>query len=117
MHVEVPRRPFEPGEGIDASGETADAAARVHSARSVQRRRSGRLNARLERRDLLRVAFLAPRGRAILERAAEQWKLSTRSCDRILKLARTIADLDGQGDVATLHVAEAVQLRCLDRPL
>jgi magnesium chelatase family protein len=75
------------------------------------------LNARLERRDLLRVAFLAPRGRAILERAAEQWKLSTRSCDRILKLARTIADLDGQGDVATLHVAEAVQLRCLDRPL
>jgi magnesium chelatase family protein len=52
-----------------------------------------------------------------LIRAAERWQLSARSCTRILKVARTIADLHAVADVAVLHIAEAIQLRCLDRPL
>ncbi|HJP36301.1 MAG TPA: hypothetical protein QF901_09945 [Gammaproteobacteria bacterium] len=55
--------------------------------------------------------------RPLLIRAAERWQLSARSCTRILKVARTIADLHAVADVAVLHIAEAIQLRCLDRPL
>jgi magnesium chelatase family protein len=56
-------------------------------------------------------------GRRLLIRAAEQWRLSARSCTRILKVARTIADLAAAPDVAVPHVAEAIQMRCLDRLL
>jgi magnesium chelatase family protein len=51
-------------------------------------------------------------GRRLLIRAAEQWRLSANSCTRILKVARTIADLAAAPDVA-----EAIQMRCLDRLL
>jgi magnesium chelatase family protein len=60
---------------------------------------------------------LSSDGRRLLIRAAEQWRLSARSCTRILKVARTIADLAAAPDVSVPHVAEAIQLRCLDRPL
>jgi magnesium chelatase family protein len=53
--------------------------------------------------------------RALLKRATERWQLSARSALRVLKVARTIADLGGHGDVVAEHVAEALQLRCRDR--
>jgi magnesium chelatase family protein len=53
--------------------------------------------------------------RALLKRAAERWRLSARSSLRVLKVARTIADLAGSAPVTTEHVAEALQLRCRDR--
>ena len=48
-------------------------------------------------------------------KAAERWRLSNRTCTKILKVARTVADLGDSDDLAPEHVAEAVQLRCLDR--
>lgn len=66
-----------------------------------------------------RVAELAhldslPQG---LSRAAKAWRLSAKSCTRIFSVARTIADLAAAPDVAVPHVAEAIQMRCLDRLL
>jgi magnesium chelatase family protein len=54
---------------------------------------------------------------ALLRAAIDQFSLSARAHDRIIKLARTIADLDGADDVGVPHIAEAVQYRSLDRKL
>ena len=116
LHVEVPRVPFadiaEPTNG----GESAEVRAVVERARAVQLERSGKLNARLDARALWRVVSLGAAERALLKRAADRWQLSARSTLRVLKVARTLADLAASAGVATEHVAEALQLRCRDRP-
>jgi len=117
MHVEVPRVPYALTRRLGPRGETAAAGANVLVARSIQRDRSNTLNAHLEHRELLRVAATNSRAQSLLGDAAERWHLSARSCDRILKVSRTIADLAGEPEVTTSHVAEAIQLRCLDRVL
>jgi magnesium chelatase family protein len=115
LHIEVPRVPFEdiaePAPGM----ESADLRAQVERARSRQAARAGRLNARLDARSLWRVVTLGSQERALLKRATERWQLSARSAVRVLKVARTIADLGGHEHVAADHVAEALQLRCRDR--
>ncbi len=117
MHVEVARVPYEQTRRIGPRGETDAARASVSAARTIQQERCGVLNAYLEHRELLRVAALDSRAQALLGDAAERWNLSARSCDRILKVCRTIADLSGKRHISPANVAEAVQLRCLDRPL
>ena len=52
----------------------------------------------------------------VIERAMTEWGLSTRAVGRCLKVARTIADLEGEEAIDTPHVAEAIQYRNLDRP-
>jgi magnesium chelatase family protein len=116
MQVEVPRVPYAATRCIDPLGESAAVRERVITARSVQSAR-GTLNAHLDRRELLAVAPLDRHGGRLLGQAAERWRLSARSCDRVLKVARTIADLAGEPAVLAAHVAEAIQHRCLDRPL
>ena len=54
--------------------------------------------------------------RTLLKRAADRWQLSARASLRVLKVARTIADLERSAGVTTAHVAEALQLRCRERP-
>ncbi|HLF11861.1 MAG TPA: YifB family Mg chelatase-like AAA ATPase [Gammaproteobacteria bacterium] len=115
LHVEVPRVSFadvaEPG----ASGESWVLRNVVERARARQLERSGRLNARLDARLLWRAIELGAEQRALLKRAADRWQLSARSSLRVLKVARTIADLEGSDGLTTEHVAEALQLRCRDR--
>jgi magnesium chelatase family protein len=115
LHIEVPRVAFadiaEPAE----RGESASLREAVVAARSTQVERAGRLNARLDARALWRVVTLGPDQRALLKRAVERWQLSARSSLRVLKVARTIADLEGSAAVTTQHIAEALQLRCRDR--
>ena len=89
--------------------------ARGRARASLQLQRAGKLNARLDTRALWRVVNLGTEQRALLKRAADRWQLSARSSLRVLKVARTIADLDGSDAVTTEHVAEALQLRCRDR--
>ena len=91
---------------------TAEAAARVGRARELQAgRASGVLNSRLEGSDLDAVAAPDAPGKALLTRAAEAAGLTARGWTRILRLARTIADLDGSDSVRRLHVAEALIYR------
>jgi magnesium chelatase family protein len=116
MHVEVPG--IEAGDFDDRIGQgesSAAAAARVAAARSLQLARQGRCNARLADAQMERCCVLQPRARALLDRSMKQLCFSGRTRQRILKLARTIADLDRQESVADRHVGEAIMLRCLDR--
>jgi len=116
MHVQVPR--IELGDFDDRFGRgesSATVAGRVAAARSLQLARQGRCNARLTDAQVDRCCILQPRARALLDRTMTHLRFSGRTRQRILKLARTIADLDGREAIAHAHVGEAVMLRCLDR--
>jgi len=115
LHVEVPRVPFEDIAEPVERGESSALRDAVVAARAVQLERGGRLNARLDARALWRVVKLGKEQRALLKRAADRWQLSARSSVRVLKVARTIADLEASDTVSARHVAEALQLRCRDR--
>jgi magnesium chelatase family protein len=115
LHIEVPRVSFADISNPATVGESAALREAVLAARRIQLERAGRLNARLDARALWRVVSLGPAQRTLLKRAADRWSLSARSSIRVLKVARTIADLEGAEKVTTDHVAEALQLRCRDR--
>ena len=104
----------------DAGGEPSRVVrARVVAARTLQRRRfadsATTCNAEMSGRELRRVARPDPTAATILERAMSRLGLSARAYTRVLKVARTIADLEGAEHVGAAHVAEAVQYRSLDR--
>jgi magnesium chelatase family protein len=116
MHVEVPRvlaadfdTPTEAGEG------TAAAAKRVARARALQLERQGVVNARLSDAGVRRWCAPDRAGARLLEASMQRLGLSGRSRQRLLRLARTIADLEGAATPGCAAVAEAVMLRCLDR--
>ena len=116
MHIEVPRVAVSDFDDRGGRGEpSAAVAARVAAARSLQLARQGRCNARLTDAQVERCCILQPRARALLDRTMRHLRFSGRSRQRILKLARTIADLDGRETIADTQVSEAVMLRCLDR--
>jgi len=102
---------------LPSTGDTsATVAARVAAARGVQTRRYAdaprvRVNAEAEGGLLEEVATPDAEGRALLQRVAERFGLSARGYHRVLRVARTIADLDRSADVARQHVAEAVSYR------
>ncbi len=87
---------------------------RVERARSIQAAR-GYYNAHIPNSQLRRLTALDDAGERTLETAVRRLGLSARAHDRILKVARTIADLDGVEAVSAKHFAEAVQYRSLDR--
>ena len=90
---------------------TAEAAGRVARARGAQAERGLGLNAVLDLQALERVATPDSSGAVLLARAAETMSLSARAYHRALKVARTIADLDGADAVRRIHVAEALSLK------
>ncbi|HEX2667038.1 MAG TPA: YifB family Mg chelatase-like AAA ATPase [Gammaproteobacteria bacterium] len=117
LHVEAPRvarealRPDAPADG-EASGTVMQ---RVMSARERQLARQGKPNARMSTREVNKHCKPDAPGQQLLERAMEQLGLSARAYHRILKVARTIADIAGHESLASMHVAEAVGYRVLDR--
>ena len=114
LHIEVPAVPYrELREKNDGMG-SAEMRQRVERARELQQRR-GFYNAHLPLRVLRKFCELDEAGERTLEMAVRRLGLSARAHDRILKVARTIADLDQKEQVAGKHVAEAVQYRSLDR--
>jgi magnesium chelatase family protein len=115
MHVEVPAISYRELAGSEAGEKSAVVRERVERARTRQTERGVRCNARLSSRELQAAAKLDSDGHRIMERAVERLALSARSIERVRKLARTIADLEGSETVRGPHVAEALQYRFLDR--
>jgi magnesium chelatase family protein len=117
MHVEVAQVPF-----AELSGRNRGIPARllvqqVGAARARQLAGSGLLNAALPSDKLWSWAEASPASLRLLGQAQARWHLSTRALVRILKVARTIADLDDAAELTERQLAEALQLRRLDRPL
>ena len=116
LHVEVPRLPQAALLSGASTGETsAVVAARVAAARERALMRAGKPNAVLGNRECERDCRLSPRDGALLEQAVERLGLSARAYHRILRVARTIADLDASDRIATPHLAEAIAYRRVDR--
>jgi magnesium chelatase family protein len=116
LHVEVPRVDLVQWRKRGAPGEgSALVARRVLQAREIQLQRQGRCNARLDNGGVERHCRPDRGGIALLEQAVERFRLSARAHHRILKVARTIADLAGESDIRAERVGEALALRKLDR--
>ncbi len=115
VQIEVPGVPQAVLLGGDRGGEcSASVAARVQAARSRQIARAGKPNAHLAPREVSRHCVLRAGDRTLLQMAIERLGLSARSTHRVLKVARTIADLAGGGDIGTAHLTEAISYRRLD---
>ena len=114
--VEVPRLPTT--ELVPVPGQDEDSATvgtRVALAHRQQQARQGRMNCLLGGRELDIHAPLGKTDRELLERAVERFRLSARAYHRILRVARSIADLAGSTDIGTPHLTEALGFRALDR--
>lgn len=75
----------------------------------------GGINARLNNAAIERICKLLKQDQALLRKAVEHFRLSARAYHRILRVARTIADLDGSDQIATAHLAEAISYRCAEK--
>ncbi len=114
LHIEVSAVPYKELRANDGGTSSGEMRQRVLAARAVQRTR-GCDNSQLPSAELRQVCQLDDAGERTLEMAVHRLSLSARAHDRILKVARTIADLGSVDAVAAKHVAEAVQYRSLDR--
>ena len=120
LHLEVSSVPFEELKERDEGENSRSIRERVIAARNLQNKRYTRVdgiycNAQLEPKQMRKWCTVDPMGEQLLKNAVERLGFSARSYNRILKVARTIADLDGSGDILSQHIAEAIQYRSLDR--
>ncbi|OLE55387.1 MAG: hypothetical protein AUG51_02715 [Acidobacteria bacterium 13_1_20CM_3_53_8] len=121
IHIDVPAVRFKDLTGTDPPGaeSSADIRARVERARERQRNRfrgEGIFsNAQMSPRQIRRYCPIDTESEQMLESAMARLGLSARAYDRILKVSRTIADLDGSDEIGSQQVAEAVGYRSLDR--
>lgn len=119
LHIEVPPVEFDEIDSEQKAESSREIRARVNRAREIQNERyrgtAIPCNARITPDLLHEVCRLSGDSRILLKRAFETLGLSARAYDRILKVSRTIADLDGSDEIEARHVAEAVQYRSLDR--
>ena len=122
IHIEVPAVPCR-DLSTERHGEPSTAIrARVNRARQVQLDRFARrpgiyANAHMAPRDLRTCCRVSDGADALLKNAISRLRLSARAYHRVLKIARTIADLAGSAAIEPAHVSEAVQYRSLDRPV
>ncbi|NWF57586.1 MAG: YifB family Mg chelatase-like AAA ATPase [Syntrophaceae bacterium] len=121
IHVEVPAVKYRDLTG-EVSGEDSEKIkTRVNKARAVQRERfAGKKiysNAQMTSRHLKKYCQIGENSKTLLEQAIDKLGLSARAYTRILKIARTIADLEGVEAISAHHISEAIQYRSLDRTL
>ena len=121
LHIDVPAVPLEALTRALDGESSAVIKARVVKARERQRKRFGNegllTNAQMRHRQIQQYCQLTAPARALLTQAIEELHFSARSYDKVLKIARTIADLADSERIQPAHVAEAVQHRSFDRQL
>jgi magnesium chelatase family protein len=120
IHLEVPAVAYGDLVGAQASESSTAIRSRVEEARSVQRARFRgqpglHANAHMTARDIRHHCRLSAEVEHVLKQAVARLRLSARAYHRVLKIARTIADLAGAAQLKTAHVSEAIQYRSLDR--
>lgn len=120
LHVEVTPVSFDELTADLKSEKSEKIRDRVMVAREVQTNRFKTVNeihcnAQMSSKQLQEICLIGDEGRTLLKTAMEKLGLSARAYDRILKVSRTIADLEGSLDITPVHLAEAIQYRSLDR--
>ena len=120
LHVEVTPVPFTELSAKSTSEKSVSVRERVEKARKIQEERfkdkkGMHCNAHMESNQVREICKLTSASETLLKTAMERLNLSARAYDRILKVARTIADLDASPDIKTEHLAEAIHYRSLDK--
>ncbi|MBN1598613.1 MAG: YifB family Mg chelatase-like AAA ATPase [Bacteroidales bacterium] len=120
IHIEVVPIPFSKLSEERASEKSSDVRGRVTKARKIQEERFREsngihCNAQMSSSMLHEYCTIDTEGTALLKNAMEKLGLSARAYDRILKVSRTIADLESEENILPVHLAEAIQYRSLDR--
>ena len=120
IQVEITPVPFDELTNVAPAESSVSIRERVLRARQIQQQRFAdepgvHSNAQMTPRLLQKYAQLDERGKNMLQNAMDKLNLSARAYDRILKVARTIADLDGSPNIQSAHIAEAIGYRSLDR--
>jgi len=120
LHIEVPAVPFEKLSNAEKGESSAIIRKRVVKTRNMQEKRFEAIpklhyNAQLEPKLIEKFCGIDSNGQELLKKAMDKMGLSARSYSRILKVARTIADMEESDSILTQHLAEAIQFRSLDR--
>jgi len=118
LHIEVDAVPLEEITEAKKGESSLDVRQRVEKARDIQLKRFAKAgitcNAQMSNRHIEELARVSPQANALLTRAMDKYALSMRGYMRLIKVARTIADLRGEEDIAAPAMAEAIQYRALD---
>ncbi len=119
IQVEVPALRYQELASKDAGEPSSAIRQRVNAARQIQlarfQKRNLHANAQMGTRDIKKYCAVKPEAEKLLEVAINKLGLSARAYSRVLKVSRTIADLEGSEDIQPSHVSEAIQYRSLDR--
>jgi magnesium chelatase family protein len=120
LHIEVAPLNYNSLTSSCTEISSQEIACNVLNARKIQSHRFkedhlGHTNAQMNRVQQNKYCYIEPAGAKLLQNAMEKFQLSVRSYDRIIKVARTIADLDNSESILPKHLSEAIQYRCLDR--
>ena len=121
IHVEVPAVPIAALRDKQCGTDSAAMRAQVSRALEIQRQRFGAesttTNGRMSPRELRKHCQIDAESERVLRQAVSELGLSARAHDKVLRVARTIADLAGEAQIGAVHVSEAIQYRRLDRSL
>ncbi|MFH1622890.1 MAG: ATP-binding protein [Candidatus Omnitrophota bacterium] len=121
IHIEVPRIEYKDLTSERICETSAQIRERVNKARAIQRERFSAIgvfcNASMSHKQIRKYCVLGKEEKALLKMAMTELNLSARAYDRILKVSRTIADVEGSDDIKTDHISEAIQYRSLDRDI
>ena len=115
LHVKVSHIPITDLQEKPDGESSAEVRKRVEEVRSRQAKRQKKCNAHLKSRELAEVTELGQQEKSLLAAAMQKLNLSARAYDRILKVSRTIADMEGCDNIACKHISEALSYRNLDR--
>ena len=121
LHIEVPSVKYRALTDKEEGESSAAVRERVNKARDLQKKRFGRndivCNARMTEKQIHDFCAIGEEAHKLIEMAIEKLGLSARAINRILKVSRTIADLEDKEKIEPAHVAEAIQYRSLDRSI